>query len=83
MLDENMESMFKPTGHKVDVGERRIGNEAVNLSGRAYEGKKVSRAQLEEQESSSHSDDDGAEGGESEMSGAESMEEQMSESSEE
>lgn len=80
MLDEHMESMFKPTGQKVEVGQRRIGDEAVTLSGKAYEGKKVSRAQLEE-ESSSQNDD--AEFGEDEMSLAgESMEDDMSESSE-
>ena len=48
MMDEHMESMFKPTGHKVDVGKRLLGNQDdLNLQVKAYEGKKVSRAQLQ------------------------------------
>lgn len=31
MMDEQMESMLKPTGHKVDVGKRRLGNEELTL----------------------------------------------------
>jgi len=50
MLDEQMESMLKPTGTKIEMGKRRLGEGAndLNLHGKAYESKKVSRAALEQ-----------------------------------
>lgn len=46
MLDEHMESMFTPTGQKVDMGRRKLGESTTELQGKAYQGKKVSRAAL-------------------------------------
>jgi len=61
MYEEHMESMLKPTGHKVEIGKRRLGNNDVQLQGKQYEGKKVSRAQLQQPESSDSSEDDAME----------------------
>jgi hypothetical protein len=38
MVEEHMESMFKPTGTKIDMGKRTINSEdnEVKLSGKAY-----------------------------------------------
>lgn len=49
MFDEQMESMFKPTGTKIEMGQKKIGTDtdAILLKGKAYESKKVSRAILE------------------------------------
>ena len=81
MLDEHMESMFRPTGSKVDVGRRMLGTENdMELAGAQYKGKKVSRSQLDQHSVSASSEEDSAEEfGESEMSemsassGSESM----------
>jgi len=35
-LDNQMASMLQPTGNKVDVGRRIIGDSAPNLQGKAY-----------------------------------------------
>ncbi len=66
-----MESMFKPTGTKIDMGKRTINSEdnEVKLTGKAYQAKKTSRAELQKIESSS-----------SEMSEAEDYEDDMEES---
>lgn len=71
MLEEHMESMFKPTGTKIDMGKRTINSEEndVKLTGKVYETKKTSRAALQQIESSS-----------SELSGAEDFEDDMEES---
>lgn len=49
MMDDHMESMFKPTGSKIEMGRKTIQNHEtdINLKGKAYEGiKKVSRQEL-------------------------------------
>jgi len=46
MMDDHMESMFKPTGSKIEMGRKTIHSSEtdINLKGKAYQGiKKVSR----------------------------------------
>ena len=91
MMDDNMESMFKPTGTKIEMGRKSIqSSEAdINLKGKAYQGiKKVSRSELVVQDQSEDeseelgSDEMGesemiSEGGESEMSQSSSQSSQL------
>ena len=61
MMDDHMKSMFKPTGTKVEMGNRSIKNfdDAPVLKGKAYQDtKKVSRESLEKTFSSSSSASD-------------------------
>ncbi len=37
MYDSHMQNMFKPTGHLVEQGRRKLGNQDIKLSGKAYE----------------------------------------------
>ena len=47
MLDEDhFGSMFRPGTQQVEVGTRRLGQDQIEITGKAYEGKKVSRKQL-------------------------------------
>lgn len=75
MLDEHMESMFKPTGQVVEMGRKTLGDGGANLQGKAYQGKKVSRADLAPRHSDSSSDDQDGELASEE--GEEDMEDEM------
>lgn len=55
MLDEDhFGIMLKPGQSTVEVGKRRLGLDQLEMTGRAYEGKKVSRKQLVESSSESN-----------------------------
>lgn len=71
--EAHMGAMFKPSGNKVDVGKRRIrgDDEMAEL----YQGKSVSRAQLNEE--SSQSEEEGSYGEEGEEDMSESNEEEV------
>ena len=44
MLDEDhFGSMFRPGTQQVEVGKRRLGLDQIEITGKAYEGKRVSR----------------------------------------
>ena len=56
MLDEDhFGNMLKPGQQTVEVGKRRLGVDELEMTGKAYEGKKVSRKQLVESPSSEES----------------------------
>jgi len=77
MMDDYMESMFKPTGTKIEMGSRSIkpiADDAPLLKGKAYQdAKKVSRDDLNRRAISSSSESD-------EYSDQEFGEDEMSES---
>ena len=74
--EAHMGAMFKPTGNKVDVGKRRIrgDDEMAEL----YQGKSVSRAQLNADSQESEEEESYGEEGEEDMS--ESNEDEVEES---